>query len=65
LYRAGRFEEAYKVSRTALASGVKDAHLLFHAAMIHLAAGRTDAGKDLLKKAGEINPGYENFHAHR
>ncbi|HEY7316430.1 MAG TPA: hypothetical protein VIE89_02580 [Candidatus Binatia bacterium] len=65
LYRAGRFEEAYKISRTALASGVKDAHLLFHASMIHLAAGRTDAGKDLLKKAGEINPGYENFHAHR
>ena len=65
LYRAGRFEEARKLSRAALASGVKDAHLFFHAAMIHLAAGRPDEGKDLLKKAGEINPGYENFHAHR
>ena len=65
LYRAGRFEEAYKVIRTALASGVRDAHLFFHAAMIHLAAGRIDEGKDLLKRAGEINPGYENFHAHR
>ena len=65
LYRAGRFEEARTISSTALACGVKDAHLFFHAAMIHLAAGRTNEGKDLLKKAGEINPGYENFHAHR
>jgi tetratricopeptide (TPR) repeat protein len=65
LYRAGRFEEAHHASREALSSGVKDAHLFFHAAMIHLAAGKTDEGKQLLKKAGEINPGYENFHAHR
>jgi tetratricopeptide (TPR) repeat protein len=65
LYRAGRFDEAREVSREALASGVKDAHLFFHAAMIHLAAGKTAEGKELLKKAGEINPGYENFHAHR
>ena len=65
LYRAGRFEAARKISREALSSGVKDAHLFFHAAMIHLAAGKTDEGKRLLKKAGEINPGYENFHAHR
>jgi tetratricopeptide (TPR) repeat protein len=65
LYRAGRFEEAHTASREALSSGVKDAHLFFHAAMIHLAAGKTDEGKRLLKEAGEINPGYENFHAHR
>jgi tetratricopeptide (TPR) repeat protein len=65
LYRAGRFEAARKISREALSSGVKDAHLFFHAAMIHLAAGKTDEGKQLLKRAGEINPGYENFHAHR
>jgi tetratricopeptide (TPR) repeat protein len=65
LYRAGRFAEARDVSREALLSGVKDAHLFFHAAMIHLAAGKTDEGKKLLRKAGEINPGYENFHAHR
>jgi tetratricopeptide (TPR) repeat protein len=65
LYRAGRFEGALQASREALSSGVEDAHLFFHAAMIHLAAGKTDEGKGLLKKAGEINPGYENFHAHR
>ena len=65
LYRAGRFEEARQISHEALASGVKDAHLFFHAGMIHLAAGKANEGKALLKKAGEINPGYENFHAHR
>lgn len=65
LYRAGRFEEAQSASRQALLSGVKDAHLFFHAGMIHLAAGKTDEGKELLREAGKINPGYENFHAHR
>jgi tetratricopeptide (TPR) repeat protein len=65
LYRAGRFVPALGEMTKALSSGVKDAHLFFHAAMIHLAAGKTDEGKQFLKKAGEINPGYENFHAHR
>src|SRR5262249_49247585 len=65
LYRAGRFEAARKISREALSSGVKDAHLCFHAAMIHLAAGKTDEGKRLLKKGVELNTGQENFHAHR
>jgi tetratricopeptide (TPR) repeat protein len=65
LYRAGRFGEALDEVTKALSSGVKDAHLFFHAAMIHLAAGKIDEGKRLLKRAGEINPGYENFHAHR
>ncbi|HXV83199.1 MAG TPA: hypothetical protein VEG60_25335 [Candidatus Binatia bacterium] len=65
LYRAGRFQAARSASQEALSSGVKDAHLFFHAGMIHLAAGKTAEGKELLRKAGEINPGYENFHAHR
>ncbi len=65
LYRAGRFAEAREVSREALSSGVKDAHLFFHAAMISLAVGNRDEGKELLRKAGERDPGYENFHAHR
>lgn len=65
LYRAGRFAEALGVIREALSSGVKDPHLFFHAAMIHLAAGRTGEGKRFLKTVAEINPGYENFHVHR
>jgi tetratricopeptide (TPR) repeat protein len=65
LYRAGRFAEALDEMTKALSSGVKDAHLFFHAAMIHLAAGRTDEGKRFLQRAADTNPGYENFHAHR
>jgi hypothetical protein len=48
-----------------LSAGLKDAHLLFHAAMVHLAAGRAKESKQLLKKAAEINPRYESFHVHR
>jgi hypothetical protein len=49
----------------ALSSGVRDAKLFFQAAEIHLAAGRTDEGKLLLRAAAEINPRYQDFHVHR
>jgi tetratricopeptide (TPR) repeat protein len=65
LYRNGQFAAALDAMEIVLSSGVRDAHIFFHAAMICLAAGRTDDGKRLLKAAGEINPGYENFHVHR
>jgi len=59
------FTAALDTMRAALASGAHDAHLFFHAAMIHLAAGRTEDGRRWLARAGEVNPGYENFHVHR
>jgi tetratricopeptide (TPR) repeat protein len=65
LYRAGRFTEALDEINKALSLGFKDAHLFFHAAMIHLAAGRAEEGKQFLKKAAEINPRYDSFHVHR
>jgi tetratricopeptide (TPR) repeat protein len=65
LYRNGQFAAAIETIEKALASGVKDSHLFFHAAMIHLAAGRTGEGKRLLQAVSEMNPGYENFHVHR
>ena len=65
LYRDGRFYEAEDEMNGALASGVEDAHLFFHAAMVYLAAGRTDEGRQFLKKAAEVNPRYESFHVHR
>ena len=65
LYRNGQFAAALDAMEMVLSSGVRDAHIFFHAAMICLAAGRTDDGKRILKAAGEINPGYENFHVHR
>jgi len=65
LYRNGQFAAALDAMEMVLSSGVRDAHIFFHAAMICLAAGRTDDGKRILQAAGEINPGYENFHVHR
>ena len=65
LYRDGQFAAGLDTARTALASGANDAHLVFHVAMIHLAAGRTDEGKRLVQRVAQINPGYENFHVHR
>jgi len=63
LYRDGRFAEALDAMHQALSSGVRDAKLFFQAAMIHLAAGRTDEGKRLLREAAEINPRYHEVHA--
>jgi tetratricopeptide (TPR) repeat protein len=65
LYRNGQFAAALDMIEKPIASGVKDSHLFFHAAMIHLATGRTGAGKRFLQTVSEINPGYENFHVHR
>jgi len=65
LYRDGQFVEAFDTVNQALSSGVNDAHLFFHAAMIHLAAGRRDQGKRLLQRAAQIHPRYEDFHVHR
>ena len=65
LYRDGRFPEAAEEMDKALASGVKDAHLYFHAAMIDLASGRAAEGRRLLKQAAETNPRFDAFHVHR
>ncbi len=65
LYRNGQFPAALDAMEKSLSSGVKDSHLFFHAAMIHLAAGRTGEGKRFLQTVAAINPGYENFHVHR
>ena len=65
LYRNEKVAEALATIDAALSSGVKDAHLFFHAGMIHLAAGRNDGGKELLQRAAAINPRLEDFHVHR
>jgi tetratricopeptide (TPR) repeat protein len=64
LYRSGDFAEALDLVEKALSSGVREARLLYHAAMIHLAAGRSEASKQLLEEAVQINPHHENFHVH-
>ena len=65
LYRDGRFDEALMLVNQALASGVRDAHLTYHAAMIHLAAGRVERGRQLLAQTAALNPHYNSFHVHR
>ena len=65
LYRDGQFTMALDAMQKALSSGVRDAELFFQAAMIHLAVGRNDEGKEFLQKAAEINPHYQDFHIHR
>jgi tetratricopeptide (TPR) repeat protein len=65
LFRDGQFPDALAETTAALAYGVRDAHMLFHAAMIHIAAGHNDAGKAFLREAGALNPYYDRFHVHR
>lgn len=65
LYRNGQFAEALAECKRALAGEWQDAHLYFHAAMIHLAAGQIEEGKSYLQKAAELNPHYGSFHVHR
>ena len=65
LFRAGRFDAARVESAAALAIGAPDAHSLYHAAMIALAAGRADEGAGLLRRVAALNPLYtRTFHAH-
>ena len=65
LYRDGRFADARGEMRQALAPGGREAHVLFHAGMIELAAGRPEEGRQRLRQAAEINPHFDAFHVHR
>jgi tetratricopeptide (TPR) repeat protein len=65
LFRNGQYPESLDEIQKALSYDWQDAHLFYHAAMIHLAAGRTEEGKDYLQKAVRINPHYDAFHVHR
>ena len=65
LFRDGQYPAAVDEMKKALAVNWQDAHLFFHAAMIHLAAGLTEEGKVYFQKAADINPYYNAFHVHR
>jgi len=65
LYRGGRFGEALAEIDRALAYGIVDAHLYYHAGMIYLSADRAEQGKKFLQKTAELNPRYHDFHVHR
>jgi tetratricopeptide (TPR) repeat protein len=64
-YRAGEFESAANAARESLTSGSNNAHILFHAGMIFLAAGDPVRGKEVLAEAARANPRHNSFHVHR
>lgn len=65
LYRQSDFPAALDAAKQALATGLADPHVLYHAAMIHLSAGDIAAGQGLLKRCAEVNPHFNAFHVHR
>jgi tetratricopeptide (TPR) repeat protein len=65
LYRDGQLAAALETSGHALEGSGADAHMLFHAAAIHEAAGQGDEAKRLRTRLLSMNPRYEDFHAHR
>ena len=65
LYVAGDIQEAARVSDRALASGIVDGHLYYHAATIKAAAGDADGAARWLEALSQLNPRYRDFHVHR
>ncbi len=65
LYRQGDFPAAAEASAKALATGLDDPHVLYHAATIRLSAGAVKEGQALLRRCAEVNPHFAAFHIHR
>jgi tetratricopeptide (TPR) repeat protein len=59
LYRAGRLDDARRVSAQATRMGTRDARLLYHAGAIDLAAGETARGRKRIAQALALNPGFD------
>lgn len=64
LYRSGDFKGALEASGKAIAGGIRDFHILYHAGTIHLSAGEVPEGQRLLRRAAEANPHFAGFHMH-
>jgi len=65
LYKGRDIPGAVEASKRALETGLADAHVLYHASMIHISAGEIDAGQRFLRKCAEVNPHFNTFHVHR
>jgi tetratricopeptide (TPR) repeat protein len=65
LFKAGKNEEAREFASKALATGVLDAHILYHAGMIRMGSGDIPGGTAALQNAMKANPRYSTFHVHR
>jgi len=58
-YRAGRIDDARRMSVQALRLGTRDARLLYHAGAIAIAAGNRAQGHELLTQALALNPNFD------
>ena len=65
LHLNGEKAEARQLLDRALASGIQDAQLFFHAAIIALAEGDKPAGQQWLARAAAVNPHFQSYHFHR
>lgn len=65
LYKKGEGAEAAAECAKALATGTRDPHLLYHAAMIRMATGDVAGGKSAMQQATAMNPKFNTFHVHR
>jgi len=64
LYRRGDFPAAVAASEKALAGGIRDSHILYHAGTIRISVGEVAEGQRLLRRAAETNPYFAGFHMH-
>jgi tetratricopeptide (TPR) repeat protein len=58
LFRSGHQKDAEDASRTALAQHSPEPMFLYHAGIIAIVRGRADEGKELLRQALALNPGF-------
>ena len=65
-YSSGKYASAAAETRAVLATGSQEAHVLYHSAMILMAAGQIEEARKLLQKpAVAALIGSRTFHAHR
>jgi hypothetical protein len=65
LYKNGDLPGATAMIEQALATGAKDAHIFYHAALIRMSSGDIRGGQTAMQEAATINPHFREFHAHR
>jgi tetratricopeptide (TPR) repeat protein len=62
-YKNGKFAEAQRLMRQAMALGTRDASLYYHAGMIALQLGHEAQAREYLEQALEINPHFSVLYA--
>ena len=63
--RLWQMELSRREIEEAFRSGIRDAHITYHAGLIFSAAGDLERGASLMREAAVINPRHNNFHVHR